>query len=211
MQIPEHSRDIIDVADGIDRVMGDRRLYLRMLARFRRDYAGGAAAILAALDRGDTGEAQRLTHSLKGAAGMIGASALHIGATAAEQAIRTGLPRMREYAAALDPEFQRVYTTLDVLIDSMGAGDDAPRALLADPALMARLAELLLNGDGAAVDLVEQSGPSLTAILGEAGCGQLVEAVNNFDYPRALDVLRGSAHLNLLDVPARRDAPDASG
>ena len=214
MQLPEHSRDyldIIDVADGIDRVMGDRRLYLRMLARFRRDYAGGATAILAALDRGDTSEAQRLAHSLKGAAGMIGASALHIGATAAEQAIRTGLPRMRDYAAALDAQFQRVYITLDVLIDSMSAGDDAPRALLTDPALMARLAELLLNGDGAAVDLVEQSGPSLKAILGEAACGRLVEAVNDFDFARALDVLRGSAHLNLPEVPPRPEPPDANG
>lgn len=204
MQSPEHprdDRDIIDVADGIDRVMGDRRLYLRMLARFRRDYAGGAAAILAALDCGDVGEAQRLTHSLKGASGMIGASALHIGATAAEQAIRTGLPRMRDYAVALEAEFEKVFALLEVLIDSMSTSDEAPRALLTDPALMARLGELLLNGDGAAVDLVEESRPSLKAVLGDAACEQLVEAVNNFDFPRALEVLRGSAHLNLPNLP----------
>lgn len=193
MDLPEHLSGIIDVADGIDRVMGDRRLYVRMLVRFRRDYAGGAAAVLAALDRGDTNEAQRLAHSLKGASGMIGAIALHIGATSAEQAIRTGQPGMRALAAELDPQFQKVYDILDVLIDHMSTDDTAPPALLSQPALMARLAELLTNGDGAAVDLVEQHAASLAAILDEDSFGQLREAVNNFDYPRALTVLGGPA------------------
>lgn len=201
MDLPEHLSGIIDVADGIDRVMGDRRLYVRMLVRFRRDYAGGAAAILAALDRGDTNEAQRLAHSLKGASGMIGAVALHIGATSAEQAIRTGQARMRELAAELEPQFQKVYDILEVLIDHMSAEDTAPRALLSQPVLMARLAELLTNGDGAAVDLVEQHAASLSAILGEECVRQLREAVNNFDYPRALDILGGSARWQAYAAP----------
>src|SRR5687768_11390446 len=96
MTLPEHSRDIIDVADGIDRVMGDRRLYARMLLRFRRDYSGGTGAMAAAFERGDSMEAHRLAHSLKGASGMIGAVALHMAASAAEQAIRTALPHARD-------------------------------------------------------------------------------------------------------------------
>lgn len=192
MEFPEHSREIIDVADGIDRVMGDRRLYARMLLRFRRDYSSGASAILAALDRGDLFEAQRLTHSLKGAAGMIGAVPLHIGATAAEHAIRCGTPRMREYVHALEAEFQKVYRLLDVLLDDMVASEGAPRTLLANPALLARLAELLLDGDGAATDLVEQSAASLATILGEPTFSDLSLAVVDFDYPRALQILRDS-------------------
>lgn len=194
MEFPAHSRDIIDVADGLDRVMGDRKLYARVLLRFRRDYSGGAVAILAALDRGDIFEAQRLTHSLKGAAGMIGAVPLHIGATAAEHAIRTGTPRMREYAVALEAEFQKVYRLLDVLLDDMVVSEEAPRTLLANPALVARLAELLLDGDGAAVDLVEQSATGLATMLGEATFGVLSAAIDAFDYPRALQVLRDAVH-----------------
>jgi HPt (histidine-containing phosphotransfer) domain-containing protein len=200
MEFPDHSRDIIDVADGIDRMMGDRRLYARVLLRFRRDYSGGAAAILAALDRGDLFEAQRLAHSLKGAAGMIGAVPLHRCATAAEHAIRGGALRMRDYAAALEPEFQKVYRLLDVLLDDMVACAGAPPTLLANPALVARLAELLLNGDGAATDLVEQSGASLAALLGEAAFALLSAAVDDYDYPRALQLLRGSLRRAATDA-----------
>ena len=194
MELPEHTRDIIDVADGIDRVMGERRLYARMLVRFRREYSSGAGAIVAALDRGDTTEAHRLTHSLKGAAGMIGALGLHISATAAEHAIRTAMPRMRDYITALDSEFVKVVRLLDVLIDDMVISEAPPRTLLAYPALIARLAELLLEGDGAAVDLINESAASLRTVLGETAFGALSLAINNFDYPHALQLLRNAAH-----------------
>lgn len=194
MELPEHSRDIIDVADGIDRVMGDRRLYARMLVRFRRDYSGGTAAILAALDRGDASEAHRLTHSLKGASGMIGALGLHIAASAAEQAIRTRLPHMRDYLVLLDAEFDKVYRLLEVLVDDLLASEDAPRTLLTNPTLIAQLAELLLNGDSAAVNLVADSAERLTAVIGAPAFDALSDAVNKCDYACALQLLRNAAH-----------------
>ena len=187
------TRDTIDVNDGIERVMGNRDLYARMLRRFRSDYQHGVLPIRTALGDGDTPLAHRMIHTIKGAAGMIGAHRLHARACAFEEAIRTNAPDQRETLASLTPEFEKVLHLLDVLLDGSppsGVAVHLPgRALLGDAALLARLVELLTNGDGAARDLLEESGASLRVILGEAALGRVAAAVNGFRYEEALSAL----------------------
>jgi HPt (histidine-containing phosphotransfer) domain-containing protein len=191
MRQPSSPQDIIDVADGLERVMGDRDQYGRMLRRFRDDHPGGALPIRQAFERGELAQAQHLAHTLKGSAGMIGARALHAQATVTEQALRTGAPDQREHILALAPEFDKVMQLLDSLLpDRTVAPETAPHVLLEDPALLTRLVELLRSGDGAAVDLVEEHGASLAAILGESGREQVAAAVNDFDFAAALKALR---------------------
>lgn len=189
--------DIVDVADGVDRVMGDRALYLRMLARFRAEYRDAAGPISAALAAGDRILAHRRVHTLKGSSGMIGAHRLHQLACALEVAIRTNGGDEAACIAELGPEFAQVHRVIDNLLDAglMAPARHAPmpKPLLQDTALLARLVELLLAGDGAAVDLLEESGASLTVILGETRLAQLAAAVNEFDYDSALRALRQSA------------------
>lgn len=83
--VPLH---LLDSADGVARVMGDQALYLRMLRRFRDDYQDGAARIRAAVDSGDPRLAHRMSHTLRGAAGMISAPALYRLAGALELELR---------------------------------------------------------------------------------------------------------------------------
>ena len=111
------TRDTIDVADGIERVMGNRELYGRMLRRFRRDYHEAALPIRTALSNHDSSGAHRLVHTLKGAAGMIGAHKLHERASQLEQAIRTDGADQREQMASLATEFERVLLLLDILLE----------------------------------------------------------------------------------------------
>ncbi|MES2319228.1 MAG: Hpt domain-containing protein [Pseudomonadota bacterium] len=187
------TRDTIDVNDGIERVMGNRDLYARMLRRFRSDYQDGVLPIRTALGNGDTALAHRMIHTIKGASGMIGAHRLHARACQLEEAIRTNAADQRETLASLTPEFEKVLHLLDVLLDGSpptGVSVHVPqRALLGDAALLARLIELLSNGDGAAVDLIEESGASLRVILGEAALERVAAAVNGFRYVEALDAL----------------------
>ena len=56
---------------AIARVMGDGALYARILARFRNEYAGRWRRSAPPSTSGDLALAQRLVHTLKGAAGMI--------------------------------------------------------------------------------------------------------------------------------------------
>ncbi len=63
----------IDVQDGLKRMLDNRAFYLQMLARFRTDQHGVIDKIRAALAAGDQSElAERLAHTLKGVAGLLG-------------------------------------------------------------------------------------------------------------------------------------------
>ena len=188
------TREIVDVTDGIDRIMGDRELYARMLRRFRSDYAQGAAPIRLALSVGDDHLGHRLTHTLKGAAGMIGARPLHAKASALEQAIRTASGNHQQELDALEPELLKVLQVLDILLTGsppVGAPLAIPtRPLLEDAELLAQLVDLLSNGDGGAVDLLEESAASLRAILGASRLHEVAAAANEFDFEGALVALR---------------------
>jgi HPt (histidine-containing phosphotransfer) domain-containing protein len=196
------SSNLLDPADGIARVMGDRSLYLRLLRRFRDDYQDAAARIGAALDSGDAHLAHRMAHTLKGASGMICAPALHRLAGALEHGLRVGAADHARAIDALGVALADLMPSIALILDADAAhpptplapqpGHASPDRAVDRPAerLVDRLAGLLANGDGAAVDLVEESGAMLTAALGEAGVKALALAVNEFDFERALESLR---------------------
>jgi HPt (histidine-containing phosphotransfer) domain-containing protein len=193
LRADDATRGVIDTTDGIGRIMGDRELYLRMLRRFRSDYGPGVAPIRAALAQADTNLAHRIAHTLKGASGMIGAQPLHEQASALERAIRTASGGEQDELDALEPRLQEVLRAIDILLSGSPA-DRAPpapvRALPEDAELLAQLVDLLASGDGAAVDLLEESAASLTAILGVQRLHQVVAAANEFDFEGALNALR---------------------
>jgi HPt (histidine-containing phosphotransfer) domain-containing protein len=187
---------LLDDADGIARVLGDRALYARLLRRFHDDYRDGVAPIRSALDSGDIALAHRIAHTVKGAAGMIGARVVHRQAGVLELALR-------DADAGHDGAIDALGTAIsDVLrlIERRLAEEPAqgwPRhppltalAMLPAQDLVAQLGELLASGDGAAVDLLEASGASLKAALGEAGLREVTLAMKEFDFEGALEALR---------------------
>jgi two-component system sensor histidine kinase/response regulator len=185
----------IDLAGGIARVMGDRNLFARVLERFRNDYRRTAGAIRSALAAGDTLLAQRLTHTLKGASGMIEAGPLHRQAQVLEQALRGPGDGFQHQLDRLEAELDRVLRELDgVLADgTMQALGDARFAPVASSPLPAeavgRLRELLDMGDGAALDLLGELRPPLAAALGEARLSEVAKAVDEFDFELAVKLL----------------------
>lgn len=189
---------VLDAADALARVMGDRALFARMLRHFRNEYQQGAAPIRSALARGDLALAHRLAHTLKGTAGMISAHALHRHAAALEQALRHGGHGGHAADAALDAVAAALAAVLAAIYQMQGgqappAGPPQSAAAAPDHLLAARLAALLDSGDGAALDLLEQSGARLAATLGQARFVAVALAVNAFDFEGALAALRGAA------------------
>jgi HPt (histidine-containing phosphotransfer) domain-containing protein len=187
------TREVVDITDGIDRIMGDRQLYVRMLRRFRNDYALGAAPVRIALLNADVNLAHRLAHTLKGASGMIGARPLHQQASALERAIRTASGDQQRELDTLEFALQKVLQAIDILLSGSPAPSAPPapvRSLPQDAELLAQLVDLLANGDGAAIDLLEESAASLTAILGAQRLHEVTAAANEFDFEGALRALR---------------------
>lgn len=191
------TRDTIDVNDGIERVMGNRDLYARMLRRFRNDYKDGALPIRTALAAGDAVLAHRMVHSLKGASGMIGAHRLHARAGELEEALRLEEGDFRSILASLISDMEKVLQLLGVLLEGSpppGMPVHLPmRTLRGDAALLDRLIEALTKHDEGAMALLAQSSASLHVILGEATLTRVSDAVANGDFQQALLALGETA------------------
>ncbi len=109
-------RAVIDPQDGLDRLMGDRVLYARMLARFRDDYQHWSDKLRAAMAASDLTLAHRMAHTLKGASGMIGARPLHWQACALERALRTHSGTQNDEANAIEPLLEALLRALDAML-----------------------------------------------------------------------------------------------
>ncbi|MGI4717049.1 MAG: Hpt domain-containing protein [Janthinobacterium lividum] len=183
----------LDYAAGLERMMGDAAMYLRVLARFRLDYRDNAARLRAALDAGDAALAQRVAHTLKGAAAMIEARGLRQLAADVEQGLRAGhgADADAELLDRLEAELARVMARLDTLLEpSTTSTPGAAAAMAPDEQEVARLCELLDLGDSAAQDLVREQEAGLRTLLGAPRMAQLQAALACFDYEQALRVLR---------------------
>lgn len=192
----------LDMAGGIDRVMGDRSMFARILSRFRLDYGRAASAIRTALANGDRPLAQRLTHTLKGAAGLIEARPLHRHAVALEHVLRAHSDH-RSAVDRLETELNRVLRELDKLLKG-SAGVSAETRAAMHPAAprtdaLARLRALLDVGDGAAVEAFAESSGYLRTVLGGAVMQELTRSMEAFDFERAM---------KLLGQPTARPASD---
>jgi HPt (histidine-containing phosphotransfer) domain-containing protein len=186
------TRQRLDVEEGLDRLMGERALYLQILRRFLQDHQDSCARIGDLLTRQLEAQAQFATHSLKGSAGLIGAQLVHDHAALLENAIAAGAD-----AALLLPQLDVLLrdacASIDKLLREQGDQVAQGEAPVIDPAqlraLIEELMELLRDGDGAAIDLVEKSAPVLAAALGVPTFQMVAAAAHAFDFESALDAL----------------------
>lgn len=184
----------VNHAGGIARLMGDSDLFARVLARFRNEYRQAAAGIRAALDDGNTALAQRLVHTLKGAAGMIEAVPLRRETNVLEQQLRGGNVHAEPALTRVQNELARVLRELDALAGTLPERSATLSASTLSASeresTLARLITLLDDGNGDAVDLVRDAAPALAAELGEPGYRAVAEAIDAFDFDGALALLR---------------------
>ncbi|WP_300755222.1 Hpt domain-containing protein [Janthinobacterium sp.] len=186
---------VLDIETGLGRIMGDRILYLKILRRFLHDHGATPCQIRAEFNAGNYASARLKTHSLKGAAGMIGAHQVY----ALSLALEAGL---RAQAASLLEQMQQLEMAQDRLLkevsNKLAAPEERPIAaqdLAPDPAapaiqlLLARLASHLREGDGAAIDILENSASLLAASLGVHVYQEVAAAAHEFDFDGALAAL----------------------
>ncbi len=83
----------LDVECGLKRVRGKLASYVRLLEIFARDHADDVRMLRTLLAGGETADAQRLAHTLKGSSATLGAMALSQCALDLELALREQRPR----------------------------------------------------------------------------------------------------------------------
>jgi two-component system sensor histidine kinase/response regulator len=187
--------DGIDVKSALKRTGGNRKRYEALLRRFAQQQAGTVDEIRKALSLGDAATAERAAHSLRGAAGTLGATALWEAAAKAETAIKMG---------------QGIDTALTSLSVDLGAAVGAIRASLPeeaptnggggafrDPASvvepLTQLKRLLESDDGEAADFMIDARSNLSGVLTPTEIETLSELVGDFNFESALKCISSIA------------------
>ena len=182
----------LDMKQGLQHALGRPALYVSLLRKFVAGQREFPAQLGAALEQADWQTAERLAHTLKGLAAQIGAAVLHSQAGNLELAIR-----QRDDAQKLVALRTAVSNQLTELIDSITSRlpleAAMPETMPVDAgqlqALCTLLAAQLTGDDFTSGDTVEAGAELLRAALG-AYFEPMADAVHNFNFASALDLLR---------------------
>jgi len=159
-----------DLAEGLQRLMGNRALYRKLLVNFATQYIQAAGTIRSALDAGDFDQVHGLVHAVKGVAGNLAAKDLQLRSVALEKLVKHADPASPPPAAELDRAYEDFRQSLGRALGSAGslmpaaAGEEAAAETAAAtlPPPLARQAAVRLKE---AAELGDVSG--LAAICSE--------------------------------------------
>jgi PAS domain S-box-containing protein len=179
----------INLAEGLKRVAGNRRLYRDLLKQFVAKQGDAATQISAALESGNTKLAERIAHTVKGVAGNIGIKEVQSLAQKLEKALRGGegrvLALLVEFASLMSAQVLAIEKALS---DSATARREKARPFNSEAAAdaVAQLRILLEASDGDA----EESFRSLQDVVAGTVEKQLLDdlgaSINDFDFDGAL-------------------------
>jgi two-component system sensor histidine kinase/response regulator len=188
---------ILQVETGLQQLMGDRDLYLQILRRFRQRYPDSGCQAREAFGANEPGHAQRIIHTLKGAAGMIGAQQVYLLASQLEPLCAGPAQVWSAPLAQLEQALRSLISVIDGVLDGdpqhILAGNSPPPAQMPETRmLLLHLVRLLDEGDGAAIDVLEQSATVLAQSLGVEVFQEVTEAAHQFDFETALASLKAA-------------------
>ncbi|MEI2781629.1 MAG: PAS domain S-box protein [Candidatus Competibacter sp.] len=165
--------------------------YIRLLWQFVAGHDGDLTNLRRGLAAADQSEVQRLAHSLRGVAGILGATRLQALATELETAIRVGQPAagIERLGAALEAEYAALVAALQRALPpaetEIAATADRERV----DVVLAELEGLLAVDDIRANTVFREAAPLLRAVLGDA-VGALERQIGGFANDEALRSLR---------------------
>jgi two-component system, sensor histidine kinase and response regulator len=182
----------LDTQDGLSRVAGNRKLYVKILRQFIEQQGPAAGEISVALGRGDAPLAERLAHTLKGVAGNLGARPIQAAAAAVEKLIRARAKAeevesaRHQLAVVLDPFVAELEAALNATAPQIPAAVSAPAA---DPAqaraAAAQLARLLSESDPGAVDFIEVNQAAVRSLFGRDAWDRFEKLVQSYGFADA--------------------------
>jgi CheY-like chemotaxis protein len=206
----------LDTEDGLTRVAGNRKLYLKLLRQFIEQQGPALGQIAAALATGDMALAERHAHTLKGVAGNIGARQVQTAAGALEKIIHA-----KAAAGEMDSAWQQAVAALDPLIAHLKvvlhasapetrtqAAASAPMNPAQSREAMAQLSGLLEEFDPAAVDFIEANHLTLRPLFAGDAWQQFEKLVQGYSFAEAQTQLEQA--LKILPSPENRISTRAS-
>jgi len=186
-----------DVAAGLLRLGGNRRLYRKLLVDFGRNYADCVERIEQLLASGDLPTALRLAHTVKGIGGNLSAQEVHAAAGALEAALHE--QKTNEYV----PLLTALKTAVEKALESIGILQLEPdQVALASVEIdrsevevtLSELSELLANDSPAAIKQFARLEAQLRGEIGVApDLKNLGREIDAFEFETALELLKNTA------------------
>ncbi len=107
-----------DLADGLKRLQGNKKLYLKLLSNFAADYRSVADDIRQSLDADDFEQAHSVVHNIKGMAGNLAATELQTAAMSLEKLVKGRTPK-EVSDKELNQKFSALKNALDQALDAV--------------------------------------------------------------------------------------------
>ncbi|MFM2092883.1 MAG: hypothetical protein RIS70_7, partial [Planctomycetota bacterium] len=177
----------LDTSDGLSRVAGNRKLYLKILRKFVDQQGAAVSEVAGALAQGDRVLAERIAHTLKGVAGNIGAKALYAAAGQLEK-------RIHDNASSKDLEAaqSQAQAELDTLLAGLkpiAVSASVPEAAPATPVdsaqmrlAAAELIQLLQAFDPGATDFVESHHAMLRPLFAATAWDEFEKQIQGYAF-----------------------------
>jgi CheY-like chemotaxis protein/HPt (histidine-containing phosphotransfer) domain-containing protein len=118
-----------DLVEGLQRLMGNRALYRKLLVDFATRYRQAPESLRGALDAGDFKQAHELVHAVKGVAGNLAAKDLQRQSVALEKLVKHADPAGAPPEAEINRAYEGFRQSLGRVLDSLTsvlARDAAP-------------------------------------------------------------------------------------
>jgi two-component system, sensor histidine kinase and response regulator len=191
-RLPEVSG--LNTKEGLLRVAGNEKLYVKLLRQFSKTEVDAAERIASALAENDTARAERLAHSVKGAAGNLGASAVQNAAANLEKAIASSAPatEIEVWRASLEECLGGLIHGLEPVLE----GSDRNSALAGDPAqvkqVVEQLSSYLADSNAAAIEYFETAAPHLRILFDANKFEHFASLVQSYAFSEAYEELIGA-------------------
>ena len=182
----------LNVGLGLTRVLGKKKPYINMLRKFVAGQTDVAQKIQAAIEAKDRAGAERLSHTVKGLLGNIGAEALQGEAGKIEAMLRQGMDN-----AAVETLLVGFAARLDKLMTALAATlPPEPEQVVptvVDEAMAVEVVEKLLflleENDARANDFFTEHAELLEHAL-TAQYAPICQLIQRFDFEAAVDQLK---------------------
>jgi PAS domain S-box-containing protein len=197
---------LIDVREGLNRVLKRRALYLSQLRRFVSGHQDTPAKMRALLVAGAHAEAERLAHSARGSAAQIGADGLYAVTTELETGLRDRQPdeellqAIARYEAALNP----VIAAIETLFAEERQTQTAPAPSADLSAALVRLVAMLGEDDPEACEIWRDHAVEFAGLLRPEQYQAINHAIEQFDFVAAHDMLARLAQDCATDAAPNR-------
>ncbi|MES9965956.1 MAG: response regulator [Sedimenticola sp.] len=184
----------IDVPEGLRRIGGNRDAFLRLLTTFREQEKLTPEKVIQALQVDDQEEARRLAHSLKGAAGNIGAAVLRESAKAVEFAISERQPDevLQQLIDAMSRDLKQAMDGIDVLLSSRPMEPSTTAPGISDEELLDvlhQLSPMLHEGETDAAQLLPDLNRSTGSEQLDLALKKVRSMINDYDFESAADLV----------------------